>query len=451
MTGDVRALSAGQRAMWALHTIAPESATSNVVTAAIAAPALDTGILRAAVGAVRQRHDLLRSTFHAADPGPVRAVSPPGPGAVEVRDVGAVDDPRLLALVREVGAAPLRLAEDGPARIVLLRRPHDCALVVVVHHIATDGLSQWVLWRDLSEAYRTIHGGGTVDWAPLPAYDDFVAKERAMLDGPRGAELRAHWERTAAGATAATLPTDRPRPARRSYRGAAVSRPVPDRLAERVRARAASAGVTPFSVLLGVYEGLLYRYTGQAEFTIGCPVSLRRGRALREAVGLLVNLVVLRSSFTPATTFAEAFAAAQRQVSGGLAHAAYPFALVQPPGPDREPLVRATFTMLARQPGDTLSDGDHGFAGHHMRRLSMPWDEGQFDVAATVREGLDRSLSVELSYDTDLFDAPTVDRLLGHYLGLLGAACAAPDRPVSRASMVDEAERRALLALGSAV
>jgi hypothetical protein len=420
VTGDVRALSTGQRAMWALHRIAPESATSNVVTAAIAAPALDTGILRAAIGAVQQRHDLLRSTFHAADPGPVRRVAPPGPGAVEIRDVGPVDDPRLLA-------------------------------VVVVHHIATDGLSQWVLWRDLSEAYQTIHSGGTVDWAPLPAYDDFVAKERALLDGPRGAELRAHWERTSAGAAAATLPTDRPRPAQRSYRGAAVSRQVPDRLAERVRACAAAAGVTPFSVLLGVYEGLLYRCTGQAEFTIGCPVSLRRGRALREAVGLLVNMVVLRSSFTSATTFAEAFSAAHRQVTGAFAHAAYPFALVQPPGPDREPLVRATFTMLARQPGDTLSDGDHGFAGHRMRRLSMPWDEGQFDIAATVREGLDRSLSVEFSYDTDLFDVATVSRLLGQFLALLGTACAAPDRPVSRASMVDDAERRALLALGSAV
>ncbi|MEH1102535.1 condensation domain-containing protein [Micromonospora sp. CPCC 205561] len=446
--GDARELSVGQAAQWALYRLAPESSTSNVVTAVLAEPALDTDALRAALVAVQERHDLLRSRFAETEAGPVRLVDGAGSGAVELRDVGDVDDAALRDLVRAVGEQPLRLEHDGPLRAVLLRRRTDCALVLVIHHIATDGLSQWLIWRDLGEAYRAARGGGSVRWPSLPRYDEFVARERALLAGPRRAELAEHWERACAGATAATLPTDRPRPAHRSYRGAAVARMLPDEVVRAVRATAAALGVTPFSVLLGVFEALLHRCTGQREFTIGCPVSLRRGRALREVVGMLVNPVVLRSSFEPETTFAAAIAAAGRQLTEGVARAAYPFALVQAARRDRDPLVRVTITLLTRQHGDTLSDTSNGFVGHRVRQLVVPYDEGQFDLAVTIHQLPDLSLRTEFNYDTDLLDRATVERLFDQYLALLGAACAEPGATVADAPLVGDAERRMLLELG---
>ncbi|KAB1140549.1 peptide synthetase, partial [Micromonospora sp. AMSO12t] len=152
--GDTRELSVGQAAQWALYRLAPESSTSNVVTAVLAEPVLDTDVLRAALVAVQARHDLLRSRFAETGAGPVRLVDPAGSGAIEVRDVGDVDDETLRTLIHAVGEQPLRLEQDGPLRAVLLRRPTDCALVLVIHHIATDGLSQYLIWRDLGDAYR---------------------------------------------------------------------------------------------------------------------------------------------------------------------------------------------------------------------------------------------------------------------------------------------------------
>ncbi|MBO4205374.1 condensation domain-containing protein [Micromonospora echinofusca] len=446
--GDTRELSTGQAALWALYRLAPESPTSNVVTAVVAEPALDPDLLSDAVAALQQRHDLLRSRFVETGAGPVRLVRPPGPGGIEVVEVGDVDGADLTDLVRAVGARPLRLEQDGPLRVTVLRRGTDCVVVLVVHHIATDGLSQRIVWRDLGDAYGLLRSGVDVDWSPLTGYDEFVVRERELLAGPRRAELADHWARTCAGATAALLPTDRPRPAHRSYRGAAVARTLPDDLTRQVRATAVAAGVTPFTVLLGVFEALLHRYTGQDEFTIGCPASLRRGRALREVVGLLVNPIVLRSSFPPGTTFADAIASAARQVAGGTAHAAYPLSLVQAARPDRDPLVRVTFTLLARQSDDTLSDISHGFVGHRVRQLPLPYDEGQFDLAVTVYQGPDGALFAEFNYDVDLFDAGTVSGLLDRYLDLLGVACAEPGAVVAGVSLVDDAEQRLLLELG---
>ncbi|MEU2666852.1 condensation domain-containing protein [Micromonospora sp. DT46] len=446
--GDTRELSVGQAAQWALYRLAPESSTSNVVTAVLAEPVLDTDVLRAALVAVQARHDLLRSRFAETGAGPVRLVDPAGSGAIEVRDVGDVDDETLRTLIHAVGEQPLRLEQDGPLRAVLLRRPTDCALVLVIHHIATDGLSQYLIWRDLGDAYRAGRGGDTVDWPTRPSYDEFVAREQAMLAGPRRAELAEHWARTCAGATAATLPTDRPRSATRSYRGASVARMLPDDVARQVRATAATLAVTPFTVLLGVFEALLHRCTGQGEFTIGCPVSLRRGRALREVVGMLVNPVVLRSSFTPGTTFATAIAAAGRQLSEGVARAAYPFPLVQAARRDRDPLVRVTITLLTRQHGDTLSDTSNGFVGHRVRQLVVPYDEGQFDLAVTVHQLPDLALRTEFNYDRDLLDRATVERLFDQYLALLGAACADPAATVADARLAGDVDERMLLELG---
>ncbi|MER7419539.1 condensation domain-containing protein [Micromonospora peucetia] len=446
--GDARELSVGQAAQWALYRLAPESSTSNVVTAALAEPAFDLDVLRAALVAVQDRHDLLRSRFTETGAGPVRLADKAGSGAIEVRDVGDVDDDALLTLARAVGEQPLRLESDGPLRAVLLRRRTDCALVLVIHHIATDGLSQRLIWRDLSDAYQVLRGGGAVDWPTRPSYDEFVAREQAMLAGPRRAELAGHWAGACAGATAATLPTDRPRPAVRSYRGAAVARMLPDEVARQVRATAADLAVTPFSVLLGVFEALLHRCTGQGEFTIGCPVSVRRGRALREVVGILVNLVVLRSSFVPGTTFASAIADAGRQLSDGVARAAYPFSLVQAARRDRDPLVRVTITLLTRQHDDTMSDTSNGFVGHRTRQLVVPYDEGQFDLAVTIHQLPDLTLRTEFNYDTDLLDRATVERLFDQYLALLGAACADPAAIVADAPLAGDAEQRMLLELG---
>ncbi|MFG3712386.1 condensation domain-containing protein [Micromonospora sp. NPDC047730] len=450
MTEDVRELSVGQRALWLVYRLAPDSPASNVVHGLYVAPALDPDLVRRAMAAVQPRHDLLRSRFVQTDQGPVRVVDPDLRCEVEVHDVPDLDDDALLRRCQEFGDRPLRLEQDGPLRAALLRRRTDCVLVVVIHHIATDFHSQRIVWQELAEAYGALQAGRPVELPPVTgSYDDFLARERAALSGERGERLRAYWDSVCDGATAATLPTDRPRPPVRSFRGGAFTRAFPDDLAGRLRETAAAARVTPYSVVLAAFEATMYRYTGLGEFTVGCPASLRRGRALRGVVGLLVNTIALRASFHSGTTFAEAITAASRQLADGVAHAGYPFPLVQSGRRNREPAVRVTVTLLVHQHDDDFTVERHHFAGHRIRLLDIPYDEGQFDLSVTLTQYQDGSLQAEFGYDTDLFDEATVQRLAGHFLQMLRVACTAPETVVSRAAMVDEAELADLLALGT--
>ena len=159
---DALPLSVGQQSLWLMHRLAPDSAAYNDADAMTLTPVPDVAVLRRAVTALVERHDLLGSRFVETDDTVVRVLCPPGSVRLDVRDVPRATDPELLALSRQIGTAPLRLTETGPLRVVLLRRSTDAALVVVTHHIASDALSQRIIWRDLAEAYRA----GAVDSEP---------------------------------------------------------------------------------------------------------------------------------------------------------------------------------------------------------------------------------------------------------------------------------------------
>ncbi|HEY0638142.1 MAG TPA: condensation domain-containing protein, partial [Pseudonocardiaceae bacterium] len=220
----------------------------------------------------------------------------------------------------------------------------------------------------------------------------------------------------------------------------------------RVDATAAAAGVTPFGVYLGVFLALLHRWGAGGDLTVGVPVSVRRTRALRDLVGLLVNTVPVRVRFGPGATFADAVGQAARGLAEGAARAGYPFALMRPGSVSREPLCRISITLVQPFGDDTLADHGDGpvelFAGHTSARVPVPRLEGQFDVSAEIRR-VAGTVAVRFRYDTGLFDEATVRRLLGHYTRLLDACCADPGGAVATAPLADAGDLAALLALGA--
>jgi hypothetical protein len=454
MSGQERRLSIGQQELWLLYRLAPDSAAYNDAAAATFTPGLDVDGLRRAVAAVVARHDILRSRFVELDDRVVRVVEESALVAVDVRDARGVGDGELLASARRIAAEPFQLSETGPFRLVLLRRDADCALVVVTHHIATDAHSQRIVWRDLAEAYRACVLGIEPAWPPLrTSFDDYVRKEQELLDSPRSAELAGYWREVAAGARAATLPTDHPRVRRLAFNGATCRRRLDDELVRQVRAAAAETGTTQFTVLVGVFAALLHRYTGQADLTVGCPTSVRRGAALRHVVGLLVNTILLRTRFTGETTFAEVIAATAGQLGAGIPRSRYPFGLVNAARTENDPLFRIAVTMVAPTLGDKVplvGDGPVGLVGHTVAMLDVPHLEGQFDLTVEFTWS-PTSGAVVFRYDRDLFAEATVDSLLDRFVAMLAVACARPHTRVSRAPLIGEAERQELLALGAAV
>jgi hypothetical protein len=459
-------LSVGQEGMWFIHRLAPQSAAYNVALAVRIRSPLDLPRLGRAVTAVADRHDVLRSTFVEVDGRPWRVVAPAGgDGSVglAVREVPGAGLGRLRALAGAASAAPFPLAGGRAFRVVLLRRrPDDAVLIVAAHHIVADAPSLFLLLRDLLTAYRAIDGDQSAGPPPplRHGYDEYVAMERRLLGSPRGERLARHWREICAGSTPARLVPDHSAPARPGHAGASCQLRTPADFPARLRSASTAAGVTPFAYLLGAFQSMLYRQTGQADFLIGTPVAVRLVPGLRDVVGYLVNTLPLRARFDRATTFADAVASAQRQVALGLANVGYPFPMMaDATGPalaaDRPPLFRITFTMLfpdRMEPSLPATDGaadggDTEYAGLRISYVEIPQQEGQFDLSVELRHS-STSLSGVFRYRTDLFEPATIQSLVERFGRTMDVAMAEPASRVADFSLVDRAELDQLLALG---
>ncbi|MGW6980814.1 condensation domain-containing protein [Streptomyces sp. NPDC054932] len=431
-------LSAGQEAMWFLHRLAPDSDAYNVLVAVRVRTALDESALRRAVAALARRHEPLHCVF-AERGGRAHGVPrPDGSVPLDVHDVGEVTDTRLEELARTAGAAPFRLAREWPFRVTLLRRtPDDAALVLSAHHIVTDATSQWLMLRDLLDAYA-----GTPRAALRTTYADQVEAELELADSPSRERAEQHWHRTQSGAAAAALTPDHPRPDAPVLRGASYTRALSSERARRLNATAARTGVTPFGLLLGTFQAAVHRATALDDFVIGCPASTRVGGSTAELVGYLVNSIPLRARFTPRTTVGEAVRAAHEGLLGGLRHLRHPV---------RTPQFRLAATLVAvdRLPVPGLvSPAGTEYAGLRLSLMDLPHMEGQFDLNLELRGGAEE-ITIVFRYASDLYDPATVERFADSYLRMIDTALDAPDTAVSDVAIVDGSQLSELLSLGA--
>ena len=452
-----RPLSVGQQSLWLLYRLEPGSPAYNDAGAGRLTPGPDVAALAQAVHHLGQRHEMLRSRFIEIDGIPTRIEEQSGT-VLEVRRVGGMDEATLLRAVNALARQPFDLERTGPLRIVLLQRESDAVLVVVNHHIATDAASQWIMWRDLLDSYAAYAQGRPPELVPLTGnYHDHVIAEQRLLTAKRE-QLERYWRGVCAGVEAAELPLDRPRPHRRSAPGATSSRRLSDELVDGVHRTAAELGVTPFALLLGVFQSLIYRHTSQSSFLIGCPTTTRRQRRAMGVVGYFVNTLVLRADFEPRTTFAQAAKLAAQQVISGAAHVGFPYPLLQQldagPRARRSAFIRNAVTMVSASrygaAQDDLADGKQvtSVGGLRMEIIDVPRLEGQADLNVEITRSTN-SLTLVFRYDTGLFDESTIVRLLDSYLRLVEAAVTDAAMPVTAVSVISAAERAQMLAFGA--
>ncbi|GAA4548860.1 condensation domain-containing protein [Amycolatopsis samaneae] len=441
------ALSAAQEMLWLLYRLAPESRAYHVVLPVRVRTPLDRAALERAVAALPVRHELLRSAYRERAGCPFRTVLEVSPVRLRVVDAPAA---RIAELVAETSGEPFRLEAGETFRVVLIRLAEaDAVLVVTAHHIGCDATSIWLLLRDLLAVYAGVPP------RPLPYPPGAqIEAERALLASPRRAGLESHWRAECAGAVAAALPTDRPRPATRAFRGASLV--VRFGGPQSVRATAHALKVTPFSLLLGTFEALMRRYTGLDELVIGCPASTRTSARLRDTVGSLVNTLVLRSAFDATSTFAEAALSARDQLRSALSHVEFPLSLLT--GTPGFPAPKVAFTALVTDrlepplpmvPAGADEGPEVRWYGLRLALVDAPHMEGQFDVNAEVRLGRE-AMSVVFRYDVALFDEPTIRTFADRYLRLLRIAVAEPRTRVDSVSLAEDVELGEVLAFGAA-
>ncbi|WP_203854783.1 non-ribosomal peptide synthetase, partial [Dactylosporangium siamense] len=411
-------LSFAQQRLWFLHRLEPQSLEYNLRIPIDIDGELDAEALVSALTALVARHEALRTRLVAdADGVPWQVIEP----APERFEPAVADEPP--------GETPFDLAAGPLFRATLTRLAGDRHLLVLsMHHVVGDEWSSGVLRRELEALYRGVQ---------LPAlpvqYADFAVWQRQWLTGEVLDGQLGYWRQRLAGAPGLDLPADRPRPAVWSPAGAAVGFELDEAVSQRLRAVARDAGASMFMTLFGAFTVLLSRYTGQDDIVVGTPIANRNRAEVEDLIGFFVNTLVLRTDLSGDPTFADLLGRVRADALAAFAHQDLPFErLVDELGVARDrsraPLFQVLFNYFEVEQR----------AGADREDLLT-----RFDLRLIFTDD-GAGLSGTVEYATALFDRPTIERLAGHLVRLLGAIAADADGRLSDVTLLAPDEVAAL-------
>lgn len=440
---DVYAFPASfaQQRLWLLDQVHPGSAAYNLFFTVRINMLLNGETLAQSLDALSQRHEVLRTAFGVRDGQPVQLIFPDMKVPLTIIDMQHLpasereDELRRLAL--EEVQRPFDLASGPLLRVTLFQlEPEASLLLLTIHHIIFDGWSAHIFFRELAALYRQFDAGSS---APLPAlpvqYADFAVWQREQLQGELLEEQLAYWKKQLAGApTALELPIDRPRPPLPTSPGATLLFALPRSLTDELKALSRKEGISLFTLLVTSFQTLLYRYTGQDDLLLGIDAA-DRGQAETEGlIGCFVNTLVLRGNLTGNPTFRELLGRTWQGISGAYAHQDLPIEyLVRELQPERSVGQNPFFqVMLSLDPPGAPSDWE---------MTAMPLESGaaKFDLSLEMQDQA-QGLLTYLEYNTDLFDAATIERLTGHWQTLLEGIVADPEQRIADLPLLTEAE-----------
>jgi amino acid adenylation domain-containing protein/FkbM family methyltransferase len=437
--------SFAQERLWFLDQLAPGSAVYNIPCALRFRGRFEPALLRQAFQQIARRHAVLRTRFAVHDGQLHQVVADEVDLPFELLELDGAGDveAEMQARVAREAQRPFDLAAAPLCRAVLLRLSStDHALVFTIHHAVADGWSIGIFVRELSAIYEALGRGRPSPLAELPIqYADFAAWQRSSLaSGALEAQL-AYWKAQLEGASPILeLPTDRPRPAEQSFRGALepvrFSPDVSRALADFSRRE----GVTPFMTLLAGLDLVLHRHAGQSDVVVGVPVAGRTRPELEGIIGLFANTLALRGQVSPAESFRSLLVRVREATLAAYAHQDLPFdRLVEELAPARDmsrsPVFQVMFA-LQNMPVPPLD-----LPGLAVEPIDVPSATSRFDLSLILLES-EAGLRGSVEYSTDLFEASTIRRMVRHLELLLAEAVRDPERPVSTLSLVDPAERQ---------
>ncbi len=440
------ALSFGQQRLWFLAQLKSGSAAYNVPMAWRIAGALDLAALQRGLDELIARHEALRTTFPAERGEPKQVVASPHPFPLEIVDLRGVEpsarETKLLHHLSEATRRPFDLATGPVVRAVLLRLgEEEQVFLLVLHHIVCDGPSIAVLLEELAVFYRACATGQAANLPPPPVqYADFSIWQReALVEEIRQNQLGYWREQLRDCPSALDFPPDRSPPAGAAFRGGMEFRNLSRQLSDDVRTLARQQGVTRFMALLALFQVLLARHTGQEEVSVGCPMTHRIRAEVSRVVGFFANMMVLRSRLEDNPSCRELLHRTREVALGAYAHQDLPFEeLVAELQPERvagrNPFFQAMLVV------EEAAWRDLNLAGFQATPIPLHNGTAKFDFSLYVIDHPE-GFRLSLEYNSDLFEAETVNDLLEHYENLLQAAVINPDRRVFDLPLLSRAER----------
>ncbi|MEP7311423.1 MAG: amino acid adenylation domain-containing protein [Pseudomonadota bacterium] len=451
------ALSHAQQRLWFMKQMDPDSNAYSVPCAVRFKGHLEPELIASALNGIAARHESLRTHFVAVDGAPRCVVDPQCELRLERLDLthlpASEAEEAALQELRATFSEPFDLARAPLARAVLIRVASDhWMLGLVMDHIVTDGISLAIVLGELQRLYvQQLRGAAAVQ--PLQdlriQYVDYAHwQRRSFADGALARSL-VYWDKQLAGELPVLqLPSDRPRPPVQTFDGRRPLVKFPLQLSLQIKRLARQEQATLYMVLLGALQILLHRYTGESDILVGTAVANREREELQGIVGCFVNNIVLRGDLSGNPTVHELLRRTRETTLSAFDHQDMPFdQLVDRLAPRRELAHPPLFqVMLVVQ---NVVVGVIDLPDVQSRVMPLDLGTARLDLSMDVLDVPDDGMYVYFEYNSDVFDAPMIDALIGHYRTLLEALVATPDARIDEMPMLTALEQRQLLQLAT--
>jgi amino acid adenylation domain-containing protein len=450
LQSDFYPLSHAQERMWLLDRLEPESPAYNLARVFNVRGALSSEVLQASLQEVIARHESLRTTFIEIEGEPVQVIADSLAlelPTIDLTHVSASErQSEALRLARDAAQRPFVLAHGPLLRAQLFRLSVDeHVLVLVMHHIVTDGWSMSILFDEIGKLYDAFAAGRPSPLPELPLqYGDYALWQRKSWTAQVLGKQLAYWRQQLAASTAVLeLPADRSRPAVRTARGALQKRIFSRSLHERLKTLSQDANATLFMTLLAAWQTLLWRYTGRDDLVIGTPTAGRRDVELERLIGFFVNTLAIRTHLNGNLTFRELLGRVRETTLAAYEHQDAPFeqiieTLQVPRSLSYTPLFQVMFIL-------------QNIPKQHLQLQDVTLDEFEFDSGTAkfdltvVTEETNDGLACVFEYNTDTFESETIARMLGHFQSLLEGIAEDPAQRLAALPLLSASERQMLL------
>ncbi len=456
--GDIP-LSFAQQRLWFLDQLLPKNPFYNVPAALHLKGWLNLAALEQTFNEIVQRHEALRTNFVMQSGQPVQVIKSSLKISLLIIDLqqqrSAEREIQARQLITQEAQRPFNLSTEPLLRVTLLRLDEaEHILLLNMHHIVSDGWSIGVLVQEIAALYTAFTNNQP---SPLPQlkiqYADFAQWQRQSLQGEVLETQLAYWRKKLDNISILNLPTDKPRPAVQSHRGARQFIKLPKSLSAKLLTLSQQEGVTLFMTLLAAFQILLYRYTQQEDIAVGSPIANRNRSEIEGLIGFFVNSLVLRTNLSGNPTFRELLSQVKEVAFGAYAHQDVPFEkLVEELHPERSlnqnPLFQVAFALqnapmsALELPGLTLSPWQFDSETTRFDLEFHLWEqEPNNGLWVDNSEGI----SGFVIYSTDLFEDATITRMLEHFRILLEGIVANPEQKIANLPLLSDAELHQLL------
>lgn len=439
-------LSYAQQRLWFLEQLGLSGHAYTLLEAVRLRGTVHVEALRQSLQEIIRRHEVLRTTFINSDGEPRQVIGPATSLPLLMVDLQELSEcereTQVHELARSQAQQPFDLAQGPLLRATLIHlAAEEHVLLLTMHHIVSDGWSHGVFWRELTTLYEACITGKPSLLLPLPIqYADFALWQQQWLQGEVLTTHLAYWKRQLAGAPTLQLPTDRPRPAVQTFRGARHSLVLSPTLVQALKDLSQQHGVTLFMTLLAALQVLLHRYTGQDDIVVGSPIANRTRVETEGLIGFFVNTLVLRTDLSGEPRFRELLRRVREVALQAYSHQDLPFEklleeLRPPRDLSRSPLFQVLFVF--QNTPQQLPE----LAGLTLSFLEVDPETTKFDVTLNLAE-TSGSLCGYFEYSTDLFEAATIARMAGHFQTLLAGIAVNPEWRLSQLPLLTAAQRQ---------